>query len=124
MRGDNKLTVFAAGNGDTILLEAHNKVVLTDIHYRQDGAEDEDNDEVPDFAPDIRDACPDHRLHVFVLTYPDKDHLGGAGAIFHLGHPDTWDCEPEDGEPKIIIEEIWCSPYSIDPHYVTDHSSR
>lgn len=120
MRGDSKVTVFAAGNGDAIMIEAHHKTILTDIHYRQSGCEDEDNDEVPDFAADIRNACPDDHLHLFVLTHPDKDHLSGAAAIFHLGPPEAWDPDPDDGEPKIIIDEIWCSPYSVKPHYVTD----
>ena len=122
MRGDNKLTIFAAGCGDTFLIEAHNKTILTDIHYRRNGAEDEDNDDVPDFAPDIRDACPDHHLHVFVLTHPDKDHLGCAEVIFHLGPPETWQADPKDGDPTIIIDEIWCSPYAVNPHYVTDQA--
>jgi hypothetical protein len=100
MRGDNKLTAFASGNGDTVLIEAHRKTILTDIHYRQDGAEDDDNDEVPDFAPDIRAACPDHHLSIFVLTHPDKDHLGRAEAIFHLGPPTAWDPDPMEGEPS------------------------
>lgn len=122
MCGDNKLTAFASGNGDTVLIEAHRKTILTDIHYRQNGAEDDDNDEVPDFAPDIRAACPNHHLSIFVLTHPDKDHLGGAEAIFHLGPPGAWDPDPRDGEPKIIMDEIWCSPYAVDPHYVTEQS--
>lgn len=31
---DDKLTVFSVGNGDTILIEAHGKTILTDVHYR------------------------------------------------------------------------------------------
>src|SRR3954469_11922729 len=48
MRGDNRLTAFASGCGDTILIEAHHKVVLTDIHYRRASCEDEENEEAPD----------------------------------------------------------------------------
>jgi hypothetical protein len=62
MRGDNKLTVFAWGNGDTIMLEAHDRTVLVDIHYRRDQAEDPENDRVPDFAHDIWAACADNPL--------------------------------------------------------------
>jgi len=55
MQGDNKLTIFACGNGDSIMIEALNKTILTDINYRTEQAEDEDNNQVPDFAPDIRE---------------------------------------------------------------------
>ncbi|HIJ61929.1 MAG TPA: hypothetical protein HPQ04_04480 [Rhodospirillaceae bacterium] len=119
---DSKLTIFAAGNGDTIMIEAHGKTILTDIHYRRSQAEDEDNDRVPDFAPDIRAACPDDRLHVFVLTHPDKDHTYGFEVLFHTGVPGSWNRYPKDGEPKILVDEIWCSPYSVNPHYVTEHA--
>ena len=60
MRGDNKLTVFAWGNGDTIMLD--DRTVLVDIHYRRDQAEDPENDRVPDFAHDIWAACADNPL--------------------------------------------------------------
>jgi hypothetical protein len=120
MRGDNKLTVFASGNGDTIMIEAQNRTIVTDIHYRRDQAGDPENDRVPDFAPDIRAACPDDHANVFVLGHPDKDHLGGWCEIFHCGAPETWDPDPEEGEPKIIADEIWCTPYGVHPHYVTD----
>ncbi len=76
----------------------------------------------PDFAEQIRKACDDHHLDVFVSTHPDKDHTGGFCELFHCGSPDTWDGDPEDGEPKIIVDEIWCSPYGANPHYTTDHS--
>jgi hypothetical protein len=122
VRGDYKCTVFASGCGDTIMLEAHQKVVLTDIHYRKTRAQDEDDDEVPDFAPDIRKACGNNHLDVFVSTHPDKDHVGGFAELFHCGHPDNWDPDPEDEEPKIIVDEIWCSPYGADPHYETAQS--
>lgn len=122
MRGDYRLSIFAAGCGDCILIEAHNKAVLTDIHYRTSRAQDDDDDEVPDFAPEIRKACGNHHLDVFVSTHPDKDHVGGFCELFHCGHPDNWDGDPDEGEPKIIVDEIWCSPYGADPHYVTDQS--
>lgn len=122
MRGDYKLTVFASGCGDCIMIEAHHKTVLTDIHYRAKRAQDEEDDEAPDFAPDIRNACPDHHLHVFVSTHPDKDHVLGFCELFHCGDPGGWDPDPDDEEPKIIVDEVWCSPYGADPHYTTDQS--
>lgn len=122
MRGDSRATIFAAGCGDSIMFEAHNKVVLTDIHYRRASCEDDANDDAPDFAADLRKACGDH-LDVFVSTHPDKDHVGGFCEIFHCGRPEDRDDDPEDGEPKIIVDEIWCSPYGADPHYETDQSA-
>lgn len=122
VRRDCKLTVFAAGNGDAILIEAHDQTVMTDIHYRRDQAEDDENDWVPDFAPDIRAACPDDRLQVFVLTHPDKDHTHGFEEIFHVGTPDTWTRYPREDGPKILVEEIWCCPYAVKPYYVTEHA--
>lgn len=104
------------------MIEAHRKVVLTDIHYRAARAQDEDDEEALDFAPEIRKACSDNHLDVFVSTHPDKDHVRGFCDIFHCGDPDTWDPDPDEGEPKIIVDEIWCSPYGADPHYTTDES--
>lgn len=122
MRGDYKLTVFASGCGDSILIEAHNKTIMTDIHYRAGGAQDASNDDVPDFAPDIRKACDDNHLNLFVSTHPDKDHVGGFCEVFHCGAPGDWIADPEEGDPKIIVDEIWCTPYGANPHYVTDQS--
>ena len=118
----HKITFFASGNGDSVLLEAHGKTVMTDINYRASRAQDEDDDEAPDFAPDIRKACSTNHLDVFVLTHPDQDHLSGFGEIFHLGPPENWNDDPEEGEVKIIVDEIWCSSYSADPHSTTDAS--
>ena len=118
----NKITVFASGNGDSVLLQAHGRTVMTDINYRASLCQDEDNKEAPDFAPEIRTACPEDHLDVFVLTHPDKDHLAGFGELFHLGKSEDWDDDPEEGEVKIIVDEIWCSPYSANPHYTTDAS--
>ena len=122
MRGDWKCTFFACGCGDSVLIEAHRKVVLTDIHYRAGRAQDEEDDEALDFAGDIRRACGDNHLDVFVSTHPDKDHVLGFTELFHCGSPDDWVRDPEDGEPKVIVDEIWCSPYGANPHYTTDQS--
>lgn len=122
MRGDSRLTVFACDNGDTILIEAHKHTILTDINYRKADAEDEDNDDVLDFAPDLRAACGEH-LDLFVLTHPDEDHLRGVDEIFHLGAPEDLDKDPKEGEPKILIDEIWCSPYALTPNYETEESA-
>ncbi len=122
MRGDKKLSILASGNGDTLMLEAYNKTIITDIHYRCDQAEDKDNDKVPDFAPDIRAACPDNHLNIFALTHPDKDHLSGWSEIFHCGAPGDHDPDPDEGEPMIIVDEIWCTPYAVSPHYETDQA--
>ena len=118
----NKITFLASGNGDSVLLQAHNRTVMTDINYRVSKCQDPDDHEAPDFAPDIRSACPKDHLDVFVLTHPDQDHLGGFGELFHLGSPDDWKDDPEEGSVKIIVDEIWCSPYSVNPNYTTEAS--
>ena len=70
----------------------------------------------------IRKACNDDRLSIFVLTHPDEDHLRGFGEIFHLGKPEDRDNDPDEGDVKIIVDEIWCSPYAAAPNYTTDVS--
>lgn len=122
MATTNKITFFASGNGDSVLLEAHGRTVMTDICYRAGRCQDDGDDDAPDFAPDIRAACSDDHLDIFVLTHPDQDHLCGFGEVFHLGSPDDWDDDPEEGAVKIIVDEIWCSPYAADPNYTTDVS--
>lgn len=117
----NKITFFACDNGDASLIEAHGWTIMTDINYRQ-AAADEDDDQVLDFAPEIRKACNDDRLSIFVLTHPDEDHLRGFGEIFHLGKPENRDDNPDDDTMKIIVDEIWCSPYATNPNYETDIS--
>lgn len=118
---DHKITFFVCDNGDASLIEAHGMTIMTDINYRQDCTNDE-NEDVPDFAPTIRRACSDNHLGVFVLTHPDEDHLGGFGDVFHLGDPDDHDDDPDEGDIKIVVDEIWCSPYGADPNYDTDKS--
>ena len=121
MARDNKLTIFATGNGDSILIEALGKRILTDVNYRST-AQDGGNDECPDIGEIIRDACADHHLHLFVLTHPDVDHLRGFADLFHTGSPEKHDPKPKEGPGKIVVDEMWCSPYSANPNYVTDQA--
>ena len=116
----NQITFFAVDNGDAVLLEAHGRTVMTDINYR--GACADEEDETNDFAPTIRSACNDDSLDIFVLTHPDEDHLRGFGEVFHLGAPSERDNDPDDGDVKLIVNEIWCSPYGANPNYKTDAS--
>lgn len=118
---DNKLTIFAVGNGDTVLIEAHSKRILTDLNYRCD-SDDGGTKDCPDIAEPIRTACFDHHLHLFVLTHPDCDHLRRFGDIFHLGPPSTHEPNAKKGPAKILVDEIWCSPYGADPNYTNDVS--
>lgn len=121
MTQDSKLTIFATGNGDAILIEARGKQIMTDVNYRGD-AQDGGNDDCPDVGEPIRNACADQHLHLFVLTHPDCDHLQGYGDIFHLGRPETHDPKPKEGPAKILVDEIWCSPYGAEPNYTNDTS--
>ena len=117
----NQITFFAVDNGDSVLLEADGHTIMTDVNYRA-AASDENNKEVNDFAPIIRRACGDSALSLFILTHPDEDHLRGFGAIFHLGDPGRWEPDPDDGDVLLRVDEIWCSPYAVNPNYTTDVS--
>ena len=116
----NRISFFSCDNGDTSLLEAHGKVIMSDINYRADAADK--NGDALDFAPKIRTACDDDKLDVFILTHPDEDHLCGFGEIFHLGKPETRDEDPDEGDVLILVDEIWCSEYAANPNYTTDKS--
>ena len=39
-----------------------------------------------------------------------------------MASPEGHDDDPDQGEVKIIVKEMWCSPYAADPHYTTDIS--
>lgn len=104
------IVFFPVGNGDMTLVTLDNhQTLLIDINVRQ--AADNDDDDTPDVMADLRGRLKrdsENRLYVdgFLLSHPDKDHITGLEAHFHLGPPDEWD---EDGD-KIVIREMWSSP--------------
>jgi len=97
-------------NGDSIIIKAGQKSVLTDINYRKD-------DDAFDIKPAIEDSCTNSILNYFVLTHTDQDHVRGFNEIFHCGDPSKW-----DKDKNIRVNTIVCSQYVIDLTNPTDIS--
>ena len=104
------LAFFPVSNGDMTLVRLDNgQTILIDINIR--GAADDENDDTPDVASDLRDRLErDDRgrlyVDVFLSSHPHRDHISGLQNHFHLGKPDEWNEE----EDKIVIREMWSSP--------------
>src|SRR5207244_1114935 len=97
-------TLFPVGNGDCVLFELDSKTIITDVNYRECAA-DPDEPEY-DFAPDLQKACliapKDYRASIFVLTHPDKDHLGRFTSLFYCGDPSSYANRPSVDEKLIL----------------------
>jgi glyoxylase-like metal-dependent hydrolase (beta-lactamase superfamily II) len=104
------ITFFPVSNGDMVLLSFDNdQQILIDINIR--GAADDENDDTPDVAEDLRSRLKRDgkgRLFVdaFLLSHPHADHITGLQNHFHLGPPDAW----KKDDDKILIREMWSSP--------------
>jgi beta-lactamase superfamily II metal-dependent hydrolase len=96
-------------NGDMTLICLDNgQNILIDINIR--GAADDEDDETPDVASDLRDRLKQDgqgRLYVdaFLLSHPDADHISGLHNHFHLGPPNEW----SKNDDKRFIREMWSS---------------
>lgn len=104
------ITFFPVSNGDMTLIRLDNgQTILIDLNIR--GAADDDDDDTPDVASDLRDRLKrdeQGRLYVdaFLLSHPDLDHITGLRDRFHLGPPDEWSKDDD----RILIHEMWSSP--------------
>lgn len=104
------LAFFPVSNGDMTLVVLDNgQTVLIDINIG--GAADDEDDDTPDVATDLRDRLKrdDKRrpyVDVFLSTHPHQDHITGLRNHFHLGPPGEWNKDDD----KIIIREMWSSP--------------
>jgi hypothetical protein len=104
------IALFSVSNGDMTLVRLDNgQTLLIDINIR--GAADDEGDETPDVAGDLRDRLDrdeDGRLFVdtFLLSHPHQDHITGLRNHFHLGPPNEWSKKDD----KILIREMWSSP--------------
>ncbi len=113
-----KITFFPVGNGDTTLInlgdagqreDGRDTVILTDFYYSENG------DQPIDVPSEVRERLPideANRPYVdaFCLSHPDLDHCSGLEAHFHLGPLADYEDEPEEGDKKIVIREMWSSP--------------
>ena len=104
------ITFFPVDNGDMTLVTFDNdQTLLIDLHVRK--AADDEDDDVPDVIKQLREMLSrdaDGRLFVdgFLLSHPDKDHIGGLERHFHLGPPEDW----KKADDKILIREMLSSP--------------
>ena len=104
------ITFFPVGNGDMTLITFDNdQKLLVDLHVRK--AADDEDDDTPDVMTDLRARLTrDEKGRMFVdgflLSHPDKDHITGLEAHFHLGPPEDWNKDDD----KILIREMWSSP--------------
>ena len=104
------ITFFPVSNGDMTLICLDNgQTILIDCNIRGDA--DNEEDDTPDVASDLRDRLKqDARgrryVDAFLLSHPDRDHVGGLRNHFHLGPPDEW----SEDDDKICISEMWSSP--------------
>lgn len=107
------ITFFPVDNGDMTLVTFDNdQTLLIDLHVRK--AADDENDDVPDVMKQLREMLSrdaDGRLFVdgFLLSHPDKDHIGGLERHFHLGPPEDW----KKADDKILIREMLSSPIAF-----------
>jgi hypothetical protein len=101
---------FPVNNGDMTLTTFDNdQKLLIDLHVRK--AADDPDDDTPDVMAQLRERLKrdeKNRLYVdgFLLSHPDKDHIGGLVSHFHLGPPEDWNKDDD----KIIIREMLSSP--------------
>lgn len=104
------ITFFPVDNGDMTLVTFDNdQTLLIDLHVRK--AADDEDDDVPDVMKQLREMLSrdaDGRLFVdgFLLSHPDKDHIGGLERHFHLGPSEDW----KKADDKILIREMLSSP--------------
>ncbi len=104
------LAFFPVSNGDMTLVVLDNgQTILIDINIR--GAADDEDDDTPDVATDLRDRLKrDDKgrpyVDAFLSTHPHQDHITGLRNHFHLGPPGEWSKDDD----KIIIREMWSSP--------------
>lgn len=93
----------------TLVTLDNGQKLLIDVHVRK--AADNEDDDTPDVMSQLRrelsrDAKGRLFVDGFLLSHPDKDHIGGLETHFHLGPPDEWD----EDDDKILIREMWSSP--------------
>ena len=106
----SSVTFFPVSNGDMTLVRLDNgQTILIDVNIR--GAADDDNDETPNVAEDLRERLErddKDRLYVdaFLVSHPHSDHTTGMRNHFHLGPPGEW----KEKDDKILIREMWSSP--------------
>lgn len=117
---NSQITVLPVDNGDSIMIEHDGCVVITDLNYRRDSQDDDE--ECYDIGADIRDACfnahDEYVCDVFVLTHPDEDHRGGFEDLFYIGDPSKW----TSAEDNILVRELWVSEYMTDTKQATESS--
>jgi len=112
---DSIITFFPVSNGGMTLLRLNdvwNTSILIDINIRDTSSSEDDICDVSRELVDRLAVDSKKRPYVdaFILTHHHDDHILGFEDFFHLGSLSDYKAPTDDGIPKIVIRELWCTP--------------
>ena len=113
---DKKIKYYPVGNGDTSLIKISNTNIITDCKIRD--VKDDIYDVKKDLLKELEKRDERPYTDLFILTHHDNDHCQNFGKHFHTGKISSYD----EGDEKIIIDELWVNEYILGDDDLSDDS--